>query len=274
MPETTERLAGQETPVRAKEQIQVLKEQLPNRPIFAFLEKFDSFFKKRKRLLSDKEHVFDVGEDPNFYIITSGSVIILRDTATGEKKEIGRAYAGSFLGEGVLFGRMQKETSAIAAGERTEVVAITLEDLKFLEERSAKDVVELYRHVLETTNFRLLEAGKELANLYELTEKINELSQNREQGFINIVKYLKRALRTKYIIYVERHPVVQELYVYKFNSTFPSIYPINQLAKNELGEKAFGDGGGGLEILGAQEGDELFFLPLENDHVKKGYFIL
>ena len=82
-----------------KHSLGTLKQSLTIHPILAFLETFDNFFKKKKRLLVNNEVLFSPGENPYFYIISSGALTIIRVTPTGEKKEVGRAYMGSFLGE-------------------------------------------------------------------------------------------------------------------------------------------------------------------------------
>lgn len=100
-----------------KESLGALKKTLNIHPILAFLEGFDNFFKKKKRALVNNEVLFTPGENPYFYIVSSGALAILRTTPTGEKKEVGRAYMGSFIGEGVLFDRNQKDVEAVAIGE-------------------------------------------------------------------------------------------------------------------------------------------------------------
>ena len=82
-----------------KASLGALKQSLNIHPILAFLEGFDNFFKKKKRSLVNNEVLFTPGENPYFYIVSSGALSILRITPTGEKKEVGRAYTGSFIGE-------------------------------------------------------------------------------------------------------------------------------------------------------------------------------
>lgn len=97
-----------------KDSLSALKQTLSIHPILAFLKSFDIFFKKKERALVNNEILFSPGENPHFYIVSSGALSILRMTPTGEKKEVGRAYMGSFLGEGVLFDRNQKDVEAVA----------------------------------------------------------------------------------------------------------------------------------------------------------------
>ena len=158
-----------------------LRQTLAINPILAFLESFDNFFKKKKRALVNNEVLFTPGENPYFYIVSSGALSILRLTPTGEKKEIGRAYMGSFIGEGVLFDRNQKDVEAIAIGEGASVVTLTKADITYLESQSPEKILSLYKHIIEMTNGRLLDSGKELASLYEMNTKIDELSKLGEQ---------------------------------------------------------------------------------------------
>lgn len=65
-----------------KQDLGALRQSLAIHPILAFLEGFDSFFKKKKRLLVNNEVLFTPGENPYFYIVSSGALSILRITPT------------------------------------------------------------------------------------------------------------------------------------------------------------------------------------------------
>jgi len=164
-----------------KEALSALKQSLMVHPIVQFLESFDSFFKKKKKALKVHEVLFSPGENPYFYIISSGALSVSQFTPTGEKKEVGRVYAGSFIGEGVLFDRNQKDVEAVAIGEGTSVVALTKSDIVYLERENPEKILSLYKHIIEISNGRLLESGKELASLYEMNMKIDQLSRLGDQ---------------------------------------------------------------------------------------------
>lgn len=147
--------------------------------------------------------------------------------------------------------------------------------MDFLESQDPTKVLEMYKYIVEVTNGRLLESGKEIATLYELTEKIDEFAKQGETGFKGIVDYVSKALSVDYTIYIEQHPVVNGLFVYKYNSTFPSIWPINQKVEGEI--KA--DQPEGLipstgDILGTKESDTVYLLPLKTRDALKGFFVL
>lgn len=258
-----------------KNSLGALKQSLAIHPILALLEGFDSFFKKKKRALSSNETLFTPGENPYFYIVSSGALSILRLTPTGEKKEVGRAYTGSFIGEGVLFDRNQKDVEAVALGEGVSVVVLNKEDIAYLESQDPEKILPLYKHIIEVTNGRLLDSGKELASLYEMNTKIDELSKLGEQGFKNIIDHITRTLHVDYILSVEQHPLVSTLRVYKYNSRFPSVWPVNQKAGTEFGEnEQSGEISSDRDILGTDKNDTLYLLPLRTREVLKGYLIL
>ena len=84
----------------AKDAIVGLRSELrieKSNPIFAYLEKFDTYFRQKKRLLEAGERLFTLGKNEDFYIIISGGLDIFRYTTEGKRSEIGKAYAGSFI---------------------------------------------------------------------------------------------------------------------------------------------------------------------------------
>lgn len=252
-----------------------LRASLPMQPVLAFLDSFDQFFKKKKQQLAKNEVLFSPGENPYFYIVTSGALAVFRVTPTGEKKEIGRAYKGSFLGEGILFGRTQKDTEAVAHGDGTSVIALTREEINLLESENPKKLLDLYKYIVEITNGRLLETGKELALTYEMTEKINALSKAGESGLKDIVDYVATSLTVDYIIYAEKHPIVPNLLIYKYNSRFPSVKTVNQKVGAELSQVSEeGFMSDEIAILGAGEKDALYLLPLKTRENLKGFLVI
>jgi len=136
-------------------------------------------------------------------------------------------------------------------------------------------ILALYKYIIEVSNSRLLDSGKELASIYEMNMKIDELSKFGEQGFRDIVDHISKTISVDYILLVEQHPVVKNLLVYKYDSHSPYSGPINQkvageLQTNELAGEKLSTGA----ILGTEINDNLYILPLKNRENLKGYFIL
>lgn len=253
--------------------LESLKADLPGAPVFAFLEKFDVFSKKRTRALVEGEVLFEPGEDPNFYIIASGALKIFRFNPTGEKVEIGRAYAGTFLGEGVLSGRNTKEFEAVAYAP-TSVVVLQKADFDYLESQSPETLMRLYRHMNDRTSQRLTESGKELALLYETTEKIESFRERGERGFLDAVNLLKESLNLDYVLVLEQHPAVPGMFVYKYNTKFPSVYPINQRAEKEISCMESGPIADPSGILGAMPNSSAYGLVVHNSSDARGFLVL
>ena len=188
---------------------------------------------------------------------------------------MGRAYTGSFIGEGIFFDRNQKDVEAVAIGEGVSVIVLTKADIAYMESVHPEKILSLYKHIIEISNGRLLDSGKELASLYEMNTKIDELSKFGEQGFKDIVDHISKTIRVDYIICVEQHPSVPGLLSYKYNSRFPSIWPINQKVQGELGgSEIAGEIPSTGDILGTHENDRIYILPLKTRETLKGYFVL
>ena len=202
-------------------------------PILAYLDMFDKTWKKRKRQLQANELLFAPGEDPHMYLITKGMLVILRETGLGEQREIGTVYTGGFLGEGILFGRNKKDVSAIAKSDGVELFAITKEDLEKLKNTEPQAALDLYEHIIEITNKRLLDTGEELASIYEATNSLTTLSEKLEKeeiSFADILQELSKIIGTDYLIYIEQHPAVANLFSYKFDTKTGGKKPINERA--------------------------------------------
>lgn len=108
-----------------------------------------------------------------------------------------------------------------------------------------------------------------------MNSKIDQLSKLGEQGFKDIVDHISKTIHVDYILSIEQHPVVPGLFIHKYNSRFPSIWPINQKAIGEIQAHAeIGQIPSTGEILGTDENDSLYILPLKTRENLKGFFIL
>lgn len=233
-------------------------------PIMAYVEKFDELFKKKKKILEAWEILFSPGKNNLFYIITSWELNILRYTSTNEKKEIGKAYAWSFIWEWIIFGRNQKDVEAQAL-TKTEIFALNLEDLQKLEKESPKEAMELYKYIIEITNKRLLDSGKELASIYEATNKIVEMAKDWEKWFFDIMNYLKWILGVDYIIFIEQHQAVDNFFFYKYNTSLSNMWVINKKAWAEIDKNMNWLLRNQVWILGTFPDDSVYAIPLNNN---------
>ena len=241
-------------------------------PIIAYLDKFDEYFKKKKKRLEVWQILFSPGIDNNFYIIVSGILTIINITPTWEKKEIWKADKWSFIWEGIIFGRNQKDVEVICAQE-AEVIALNIDDLAKFEADLPKEAILMYKYIIEVSNKRLLESGKELANIYEATNKIIELSKTWEKWFIDIMDYSKKLFGARYIIYVENHQVLSGLLFYKYDTRFKNVGVINKKVEWELTPNSSwiinSD-----NIFWAKKEDNILAIPLKMWPTLKWFFLV
>jgi CRP-like cAMP-binding protein len=205
-----------------------LKGNLLNAPVLAFIEKFDTLFSKKKKFLTKGETLFEPGENPYLYIVASGGLSIFRVSLLGEAKEVGRVYTGECIGEGILSDRIQKEVRAVSLTEKTSVIALTRADIEYLESQDAATLAALYKHINNITSLRLADTSKELALMYEATQKFQEYRELGGQGLLLTINHLRKALDFDSILMIEEHPFVPGLLIHKYNTKFPSVWPLNQ----------------------------------------------
>ncbi|EKE27868.1 MAG: hypothetical protein ACD_3C00142G0024 [uncultured bacterium (gcode 4)] len=248
-----------------------LKIEVPN-PIIKYLKDFDVYFKKNKILLEAWKLLFSPWIDKNFYIITSWTIDIFRYTFDWQKKEIWKARAGSFIWEWVIFWRFQKDVEAIASSS-VEVFALTKEDLALLEKESPEKAMELYKYIIEVTNKRLLDSWKELANIYEATNKIIELAKNWEKSFLDIMQYLKSLLMVDYVTFVENHPAIDGFFFYKYSTELQSIWNLNKKAGDEINKSLSWPYEWKIPFFWSGKNDSVYIVPLKNGKSLKWFLI-
>ena len=88
---------------------------------------------------------------------------------------------------------------------------------------------ELLKHVIVETNKRLLEANKMIASNYEIEKTINALNKIDLKSIFWLIDKIKDIVDVDYIIYLEKHPVMDGFLQLKYDSRF----------KNKLQEKVF-----------------------------------
>lgn len=242
-------------------------------PIMAYLEKFDTYFKKKKRILESWDVLFKQWNDSNFYIITSWELDIFRYTVDWTRKEIWKAKSGSFIWEWIIFGRQQKDVEAVA-GCTTQVFALSSEDLGKFESIAPKEAMDLYRYIIEITNKRLLDSWKELSDIYELTSKILELSKNWEKWFFNVMQYVNQVIGSDYIIFIEQHPSINGFFFYKYSTELQNTRLINKKAWEEItGNLSWVYDRTMPHIFWTWINDSIYILPLNNNERLKWYFV-
>ncbi len=262
-----------ETPAlseNVKPGIEWLRKELSIAPVLAFLDRFDSFVQKKKKMLRKGETLFEPGENPYFYIVSSGALGIFRINPSGEVKELGKVYTGAFIGEGVLSERNTKDVLVNSITEKTMVVALTKEEIEYLESQDPAILAKLYKHINNITSLRLSETGKELALMYEYTQKIKEYQELWQRGLIAGVDHMKDMLALDAILMIEQHPFVPGLFIYKYNTKFPSVWPMNQKVDPKI---TITPGFSQVDFLTLWQWQQLYIEPMTMGEETVGYLV-
>lgn len=241
-------------------------------PILAYIEKFDEYFKKKKRFLKNWEILFDIWNDSNIYIVKSWIILIYSYMADWDRKEIFKTREGWFIWEWIIFWRNIKDVEAVSFWF-SEVYPLNLDDLKKIEIENPTEAIEIYKYIIEITNKRLLDTSKELASIYDATNKIMEFAKTGENWFIDIILYMKNLLKADYIIYVENHQLVDWLFFYKYNTILKKLGPINKKAWKEI-TKDLSWIISSKDFYRQKPTDNIFALPLKTGEKLKWFFLI
>ncbi len=205
-----------------------LRKELAVAPVLAFLDRFDRFVSKKKKIMAKNEVLFEPGENPFLYIVASGALGIFRVNPSGDTKELWKVYTGAFIGEGILSDRNTKDVLVHSITERTIVVPLTKEEIEYLETQDPAILAKLYKHINNITSLRLSDTGKELSLMYEFTQKFQEFQELGQRWLLASLKHMRDMLELDTILMIEQHPYVPGLLIYKYNTRFPSVWPMNQ----------------------------------------------
>ena len=219
------------------------------------------------------EYIFTHGVDPRMAILLDGECSVQVPLAEATKI-IGNISAGQIIGEGILMGRTTKQVDIMVSSPSATVAYLTIEDIDRLRIESPMDVMDIYHHIITLTNARLIETNRELAILYEMSEKIHVQSPQGLAGFFECVRTLHATLGVRSIFYAERHPIVENFYSYRFDSRFPSVR-VNERATSAIHDHISGwITARKSEIRGTPENVPLYAIPLRDGTALRGYLIL
>lgn len=168
----------------------------------------------------------------NLYILKKWVLSVEKYTTTlkDSVKQLAVLRSWDFLWEwSISKGSSPKEVS-IRALENSEILKIDAKhELKKYIEENPIIWYELLKHVIVETNKRLLEANKMIASNYEIEKTINALNKIDLKSIFWLIDKIKDIVDVDYIIYLEKHPVMDGFLQLKYDSRF----------KNKLQEKVF-----------------------------------
>lgn len=121
----------------------------------------------------------------------------------------------------------------------------------------------------------MLDTGEELATIYDATNKLSDLTEDEigEMNFWKVLDELVATTNIDYAIYIEQHPALPGLFVYKFDTRSENKKPINEKAGKEIVPQLSGQLNH-IIIRGTRPNHALYALPLKQNETLKGFIIL
>lgn len=163
--------------------------------------------------------------DNNIYIIKKWVLSVekfttnLKDTS----KQLAILKAWDFAWEWAISKSDQTKEASIKALEKTEVLKIDAKnELKKYIEENPVYWYELLKIIILETNKRLLEANKLIASNYEIEKTINSLKTIDLKSIFWLIDRIKNILDVDYILYIEKHPILENFLQLKYDSRQPN----------------------------------------------------
>lgn len=158
--------------------------------------------------------------DNNLYIIKSWSLSIEKYLTTDKikTKKLAILKKEDFLWEWSLKYSIPKEVKVIA-NEKTELLKIDGKKWlsKFIE-NFPKQWLNLLTHIISISNRRLLESNYLLTTSYEISKMISKIEVFDNKNIFLLLDRLNKIIRTKYIIFIEKNPVIKNYVKVKYDT--------------------------------------------------------
>lgn len=163
--------------------------------------------------------------DDNLYIIKKWLLSVEKYTTIqkDETKQLAILKTWDFLWEASLEKKSNKKEALIKAIEDSEVLAINAKkDLKKFIEENPSIWYEFLKHIITETNKRLVEANQIIASNYEIEKEISKLSTITPKSIFWLIDTTKNIMDVDYILYFEKHQVLKNFLILKYDSRKPN----------------------------------------------------
>lgn len=176
--------------------------------------------------ISKWEYVFQEWSiDNNIYILKKWALSVEKFT-TNQKdnsKQLAILKSWDFFGEWSISKADLSKEASIKALEDSQILKIDAKnDLKKFIEENPVYWYELLKIIILESNKRLLEANKLIASSYEIEKTINSLKSIDLKSIFWLIDKIKNILDVDYILYLEKHPVLDNFLQLKYDSRQPN----------------------------------------------------
>lgn len=209
----------------SKNKLSILKDAIINNNenlIIQNIEKYEKSEFFHKKTLKKWELLFDEWDiDKNLYIIKSGRLSVQKYTNKEKTKikDLAVLLSWDFFWEWSLKNDNLAKQTRILAQAKTELIAINWKEwLKWYIKENPEAGTELLIHIIDKTNNRLNEVNSQISINYEIETSIRELKEINLWWLIYLLEKVNSLLNSDYIIYIEKHPVVENYFSLKYDS--------------------------------------------------------
>lgn len=163
--------------------------------------------------------------DNNLYIIKKWLLSVEKYTSNErtETKQLALLKSGDFLWEASLEKWNEPKEALIKALDKSEILIIDAKhDLKKFIEENPTIGYEVLKHIIISTNERLLEANKLITTNYEIEKTISAMKEVNHKNIFWLIDAFKNITDIDYILYFEKHQVMEKFLILKYDSRQPN----------------------------------------------------
>ena len=167
------------------------------------------------------EVLFDEWDiDNNLYIIKEWELSIEKYTTTDrtETKILAKLWNSEIFWEWSLWDSAPKQVR-IKATKKTTLLEIEAKNSfeEFLLKHTKK-WVDLLSSIIYISNKRLLEANFLITSSYKINKHISEINEFNNKNLFEILDELEKTINWKYVLYLEKNPVLENILILKYDS--------------------------------------------------------
>ena len=158
--------------------------------------------------------------DDNLYLIIKWSVNIEKyiNKEKTSLRQLSILSAWDFLWEGALKRKEKKEVK-VTSLEKTILYKInTTKWIESFIEKEPKIALELFVHIIDISNKRLLEANSIITNNYEMSKKISKITHFNYKNIFSLIDSFKETIWVEYILYLEKNPILKNYLTIKYDT--------------------------------------------------------
>lgn len=207
---------------------EVFKQTKEEKPLLEYLSLFENDPRFQKKTLKKGELLFDEWDVDNFfYIIVTGMLIVEKYTTMDRTRTKMLAFLkpGDFVGESSLSGKKEPKEARIKALEQSTLLYIDgKEGMKEFILSHGEDGYEFLKILITEGNKRLKYANIMITIHYEIEKLITHLKDVNMKSLFNIIQHMHSIIQVDYILYFEKHPVLENYLILRYDSRYPGTF--------------------------------------------------